>query len=78
MKRKDDLTRYSLSGIVVFIVVEDTLGGANKDLDQSLTRLGIVHTFEVYDGNHTNRVRERFEAKVIPFFSQHLSFSIAK
>jgi S-formylglutathione hydrolase len=57
---------------------EDTLGGANKDLDQSLTRLGIVHTFEVYDGNHTNRVRERFEAKVIPFFSQHLSFSIAK
>ena len=51
---------------------EDTLGAANKDLDQSLTRLGIPHTFEVYEGNHTNRVRERFETKVIPFFAQHL------
>ncbi len=51
---------------------EDPLGAANKDLDQSLTRLGIQHTFELYEGNHTNRVRERFETKVIPFFAQHL------
>jgi S-formylglutathione hydrolase FrmB len=57
---------------------EDTLGGANKDLDQALTRLGIAHTFEIYEGNHTNRVRERFETKVIPFFAQHLNFSISK
>jgi S-formylglutathione hydrolase FrmB len=51
---------------------QDTLGAANKDLDQALTRLGIVHTFEVYEGNHTNRIRERFETKVIPFFGRHL------
>jgi enterochelin esterase-like enzyme len=56
---------------------EDTLGAANKDLDRSLIRLGIAHTFEIYEGNHTNRVRERFEAKVIPFFAQHLRFPIA-
>jgi hypothetical protein len=54
---------------------EDPLGGANKDLDQSLTRLGIGHTFELYEGNHTNRVRERFEMKVLPFFAQHLKFA---
>jgi enterochelin esterase-like enzyme len=53
---------------------EDPLGAANKDLDQALTRLGISHTFEVYEGNHTNRVRERFETKVIQFFAQRLTF----
>ena len=50
----------------------DPLGAANKDLDQSLTRLGIGHTFEIYEGNHTSRVRERFESKVIPFFAKQL------
>ena len=50
----------------------DPLGAANKDLDQSLTRLGISHTFELYEGNHTSRVRERFESKVIPFFAKQL------
>jgi enterochelin esterase-like enzyme len=51
---------------------EDPLTGANKDLEQALTRLGISHTFEVYEGNHTSRIRERFETKVIPFFLQRL------
>jgi enterochelin esterase-like enzyme len=60
--------------IAMDVGTEDTLGAANKDLDESLTRLGIQHTFELYEGNHTNRVRERFEAKVIPFFAQHLKF----
>jgi S-formylglutathione hydrolase len=32
----------------------------------------VPHTFEQYEGDHGNRVRERFEAKVLPFFSQHL------
>ena len=54
---------------------EDTLGAANKDLDEALTRLGINHAFEIYEGNHTSRVRERFENKVIPLFSQQLRFS---
>ena len=60
--------------IAMDVGTEDTLGAANKDLDQALTRLGIQHTFELYEGNHTNRIRERFETKVIPFFAQHLKF----
>ena len=51
---------------------EDPLGAANLDLDQALTRLGVAHRFETYEGNHTNRVRERFEIKVLPFFSEQL------
>jgi enterochelin esterase-like enzyme len=57
---------------------EDTLGASNKDLDQALTRLGVAHSFEVYEGNHTNKVRERFETNVISFFAQHLTFPAAK
>jgi enterochelin esterase-like enzyme len=33
---------------------------------------GITHTFETYDGDHTNRVVERIEQKVLPFFSKNL------
>lgn len=53
---------------------QDTLAGSNKQLDESLTRLGIVHTFEIYEGSHTSRVRERFETKVLPFFSANLKY----
>ena len=52
----------------------DPLGAANLDLDRALTRLGVSHTFEQYEGDHTNRVRERFEADVLPFFSRQLVF----
>jgi S-formylglutathione hydrolase FrmB len=52
---------------------QDNLAATNKQMDQSLTRLGIVHTFEVYEGNHGNRVKERFETKVLPFFSENLN-----
>ena len=38
----------------------------------ALTRQRVEHTFEPHDGNHGNRIRERFERKVPPFFSQHL------
>jgi hypothetical protein len=34
--------------------------------------LRVAHQFEEYEGDHGNRVRERFATKVLPFFSQHL------
>jgi enterochelin esterase-like enzyme len=50
----------------------DPLGADNVGLDAALTRLGIEHAFEQYEGGHTNRVGERFEADVLPFFSREL------
>jgi hypothetical protein len=47
-------------------------------LDQALTRLGIAHVYEEYDGDHTNRRAERIELRVLPFFSEHLSFSAGR
>ena len=47
-------------------------------MDALLTQLGVQHTFETYEGDHTNHVRDRFEQKVMPFFTANLSFVPAK
>lgn len=38
----------------------------------ALTRNGIEHQYEQYEGDHNNRVNERFATRVIPFLSQKL------
>lgn len=55
--------------------LQDTLAKSNKEMDASLTELGVPHTFETYEGDHMNRVKVRFETKVLPFFSENLSFT---
>jgi enterochelin esterase-like enzyme len=41
-------------------------------LDSTLTALGIVHTAELYDGDHMRRIRSRIESHAMPFFSKVL------
>jgi S-formylglutathione hydrolase len=60
------------------IGTRDGLLAANKELELVMTRFGVVHTYEEYDGDHTNRRAERVETKVLPFFSNALSFSTGK
>ena len=48
-----------------------------RALDSALTRLGIPHLAEVYEGGHGNRIRERLERVVFPFFSQYLKAASA-
>ncbi|MCU1336413.1 MAG: esterase [Bryobacterales bacterium] len=55
--------------------LQDGLAASNKELDESLTRLGVPHTYETYEGDHTNHVKDRWELKVLPFFSNNLSFT---
>ena len=38
-----------------------------------MTRLTIPHGYEEYDGDHTNKVGERIERNVLPFFSKNLA-----
>ena len=54
--------------------LEDGLLGVNRQLDALLTQAGIAHKFETYDGNHNNKVFERIETRVLPFFSTNLEF----
>lgn len=44
-------------------------------LDQALNTNTVPHSFEIYDGDHLNHIAERFETKVLPFFSKNLSFA---
>jgi S-formylglutathione hydrolase FrmB len=64
-----------LDAIAFDVGNKDTLWapGAQK-LDNVLTSYGIAHQFEIYEGNHLDHIPERIEIKVVPFFSQSLSF----
>jgi len=50
----------------------DGLHASNVQLSEALTRLGVEHGFEVYDGDHGNRVAQRFRENVMTFFTEHL------
>ena len=63
----------SMRAIALDVGNQDPFVGTNTQLGESLARLDVAHTFEVYDGDHGNRIRERFESQVLRFFSQHLS-----
>jgi enterochelin esterase-like enzyme len=59
--------------IAMDVGTQDPFVTTNTQLSQSLTRLGINHKFETYDGDHGNRIRARFAANVLPFFSENLT-----
>jgi enterochelin esterase-like enzyme len=62
-----------MRAIALDIGNQDPFVGTNTQLAEALSRLGVAHTFETYDGDHGNRIRERFESQLLRFFSQHLS-----
>jgi len=68
-----DLKMYR--AIALDVGTKDPFLTTNTQLDQALTRLGVAHNFETYEGDHGNRITARFAAKVLPFFSQHLTES---
>ena len=63
----------SMRAIAIDIGDKDPFVSTSRQLDEALSRLGVPHTLEIYDGDHGNRVRERFEQHVLPFFARHLS-----
>jgi enterochelin esterase-like enzyme len=67
-----------MHAIGIEVGLQDTLAASNAMLDDTLTRFDVPHTFETYEGNHTNKVPERFEGKVLPFFSKNLSSAPVK
>ena len=58
--------------IAIDIGTKDPLLGSNKEVHAAMTRLRIPHLYEEYDGDHTNKVRERIESRLLPFFSKNL------
>lgn len=71
-----DQYMFTLAGynaIAIDIGDQDWLLPGAQEMDRILTENTIEHTFEIYEGDHVNRVSERFEDHVMPFFSEHLS-----
>ena len=54
------------TGDTDFVKPDDVL------IHDTLTKLGVAHEWEIYVGDHGNRVTERFKATVLPFFARHL------
>lgn len=64
-----------LSAIALDIGRQDSLISSNEVFVEELRRFGIPHSFETYEGAHSDRTHERIENKVLPFFSENLEFA---
>lgn len=71
-------TLKTFKAIAMDVGLQDTLAGSNQQLDALLTQFDIPDTYETYEGDHTNHVKDRFEQKVLPFFTANLSFTPVK
>jgi enterochelin esterase-like enzyme len=60
--------------IVMDVGDKDPLNGMNVNLHEELMRLAVPHEFEQYEGDHGNRVAERFQNNLLTFFSRQLKF----
>jgi enterochelin esterase-like enzyme len=70
--RQQSANLKQYGAIAIDVGTQDGLLGNNQELDREFTDAGIPHTFETYEGDHMNRIQQRIETKVLPFFSAHL------
>jgi enterochelin esterase-like enzyme len=53
---------------------DEGIAASIRELDSVLNAYQVPHAFEIYDGDHLNRIAERIETKVVPFLSKNLVF----
>lgn len=63
----------SFDAIALDIGDKDFLLDQNVRLHEEFTRLGVNHTWTVYDGDHGNRISARIRSHLLPFFAQQLA-----
>lgn len=56
---------------------QDALLQTNRDMDEALTKAGVAHLFETFEGDHNGQAPLNFETKVLPYFSEQLAFAEA-
>jgi enterochelin esterase-like enzyme len=65
----------ALNGLEAFamdIGDKDFLLEGNAQFRAELDRFGVAYQFELYEGDHGNRIAERIRTEVLPFFGNHL------
>ena len=65
----------TLKAIAIDAGTDDTdIFEASNKLHTTLSNKGVIHTYETYKGDHTNKIAERISTKTLPFFSENLEF----
>lgn len=62
----------SMAGIAIDTGDTDFVRPDDELIHAQLTKLGVPHDYEMYVGDHGNRIAERFKSQVLPFFAHHL------
>ena len=65
----------ALNGLEAFamdIGDKDFLLEPNAQFRKELDRFGVDYDFELYEGDHGNRIAERIQSELLPFFGEHL------
>ena len=63
----------SYRAIALDVGSQDGLKADAQALHEAFDRYGIAHRFEIYDGDHVNRIGVRFQEQVLPFFGRSLA-----
>jgi S-formylglutathione hydrolase FrmB len=61
-----------MTAIALDVGDKDFLIEDNKAIHAALLRFGIPHGWTIYEGDHGNRVAQRVETDMLPFFVKHL------
>jgi S-formylglutathione hydrolase FrmB len=62
----------NLEGFAIDIGDADFLLEGNRQFMRELDRFGVTYQFELYEGDHGNRIADRIRSEVLPFFATHL------
>lgn len=66
-----NLQRYY--AIAIEVGTKDAQLAANRQLHNAMTRLGVPHYYEEYEGSRADTLSARIETRVVPFFSRNLA-----
>lgn len=66
-----ELERMDAIGLEVGL--QDTLLEDNARMHELMASYGIDHVYETYEGDHVNRIAQRFVTEALPFFSRNLA-----
>ena len=68
-----NLKKYHAITMDVGLQDQYGLADQNIQLGQMMADFGIMSTLETYEGDHMNKIPERVETKLLPFFSKSLA-----
>ena len=73
---RENLMKYK--SIALDCGTDEDLLPMNKTFAKTLADAHVQHTFEIFKGDHLNRVASQSEVKVLPMFSRTLEFEAAE